>query len=184
MFFHSTTTRPCGRWVDRHRARHPGPPPFPLRSRGRPGGSPPRRSRRTSTRQRGPPRARGTSKKIFGGSGEGKQDAAGTEAANCSGREGGLPSRAGAATSAPSAPRETGSMAPVKKWSITALGVLLIWSAIGFGAYALAWQAHSHHAGQVLLQSEHAAMAKIAHTHHGAACVVSGQQPGQLSGIL
>jgi sortase A len=75
-------------------------------------------------------------------------------------------------------------MARVKKWSITTLGVLLIWSAIGFGAYAVAWQAHSRHAAHVLLQSEHAAMDTIARHRHGAACVVSGQQPGQLSGIL
>jgi sortase A len=75
-------------------------------------------------------------------------------------------------------------MAPVRKWSVTLLGVLLIWSAIGFTSYAVAWQAHKRHAQTVLLQSEHAAMAKIAARNHGAACLVSGQQTGQLSGIL
>jgi sortase A len=75
-------------------------------------------------------------------------------------------------------------MAPVKKWALTALGVLLIWGAVGFTSYAVAWQSHSRHAAQVLITSEHAAMHKIAATHHGAACLVSGQQPGQLSGIL
>jgi len=75
-------------------------------------------------------------------------------------------------------------MAPVRKWSVTLLGVLLIWSAIGFTSYAVAWQAHKRHAQAVLLQSEHAAMAKIAARNHGAACLVSGQQTGQLSGIL
>jgi sortase A len=75
-------------------------------------------------------------------------------------------------------------MAPIRKWALTALGVLLIWAAIGFTSYAVAWQAHSRHASQVLLKSEHAAMKKITATHHEAACLVSGQQPGQLSGIL
>ena len=75
-------------------------------------------------------------------------------------------------------------MAPLRKWSITALGVVLIWSAIGIGAYAVAWQAHARHAAQVLLKSEHAAMHQIAAKRHGAACLVSGQQPGQISGIL
>jgi sortase A len=75
-------------------------------------------------------------------------------------------------------------MAPVRKWSVTLLGVLLVWAAIGLTAYAVAWQAHSRHAQTVLLNSEHAAMAKIAAQNHGAACVVGGQQPGQLSGIL
>jgi LPXTG-site transpeptidase (sortase) family protein len=75
-------------------------------------------------------------------------------------------------------------MAPIKKWTLTGFGVLLIWAAIGFTSYAVAWQVHSHHAAQVLLDSEHAAMKKIAAKPHGAACVVSGQQQGQLSGIL
>ena len=75
-------------------------------------------------------------------------------------------------------------MAPIRRWGLTALGVLLIWSAIGFTAYAVAWQAHSRHAAQVLLQSEHAAIDKVAAKQHGAACLVSGQAPGQLSGIL
>ena len=57
-------TRPSGRKVDRHRARHPGPPPFPLRSRGRPGGSLQRQRRGGATAEE--PR-----RKIFGGSGEG-----------------------------------------------------------------------------------------------------------------
>ena len=75
-------------------------------------------------------------------------------------------------------------MAPVRRWSLTAFGVLLLWAAIGFTSYAVAWQAHQRHAAQVLLDSEHAAMRHIAGQRHGAACLVSGQQPGQLSGIL
>jgi sortase A len=75
-------------------------------------------------------------------------------------------------------------MAPIRKWSVTALGVLLVWSAIGFTSYAVAWQAHKRHAASVLLASEKAAMASIAAKSHGAACLVSGQQQGQLSGIL
>jgi sortase A len=75
-------------------------------------------------------------------------------------------------------------MAPLRKWSITLLGVALLWTAVGFTSYAVAWQIHQHHASAVLLQSERAAMAKIAAKSHGAACLVSGQQTGQLSGIL
>jgi LPXTG-site transpeptidase (sortase) family protein len=75
-------------------------------------------------------------------------------------------------------------MAPVRKWGVTLLGVVLVWTAIGFTSYAVAWQAHKRHAAAVLLQSEHAAMNKIAAKSHGAACLVSGQQTGQLSGIL
>src|SRR5580704_3097121 len=75
-------------------------------------------------------------------------------------------------------------MLALKKWGVTALGVLLVWTAIGFTSYAVAWQAHKRHAAAVLLASEKAAMAKIAANSHGAACLVSGQQQGQLSGIL
>jgi sortase A len=75
-------------------------------------------------------------------------------------------------------------MAPIRKWSVTLLGVLLVWSAVGFTSYAVAWQAHKRHAAAVLLQSERSAMAKIASKTHGASCLVSGQQQGQLSGIL
>src|SRR5580698_3984291 len=75
-------------------------------------------------------------------------------------------------------------MLALRKWGVTALGVLLVWTAIGFTSYAVAWQAHKRHAAAVLLQSEKAAMAKIAEQSHGAACLVGGQQPGQLSGIL
>jgi LPXTG-site transpeptidase (sortase) family protein len=64
------------------------------------------------------------------------------------------------------------------------LGALLVWSAIGFSAYAVAWQIHKNHAQSVLLQSEHADIAKVATQSHGAPCVVAGQQPGQLAGIL
>jgi sortase A len=75
-------------------------------------------------------------------------------------------------------------MSPVRKWSVTLLGVLLVWTAIGFTSYAVAWQAHKRHADAVLVASEKQAMKKIADRSHGAACLVSGQQPGQLSGIL
>jgi sortase A len=75
-------------------------------------------------------------------------------------------------------------MAPVRRWGVTLLGVLLLFSAIFGASYAIAWQLHKDHAQQRLLQSEHAAIAAIAARRHGAACQVSGQQPGQLSGIL
>jgi LPXTG-site transpeptidase (sortase) family protein len=51
-------------------------------------------------------------------------------------------------------------------------------------SYAIAHQLHQDHAAQVLLDSEHSAMKSIAQKDHGAACQLSGQQPGQLSGIL
>jgi sortase A len=76
-------------------------------------------------------------------------------------------------------------MAPVvKKWSVTLLGVTLLFAAIFAASFAVAHQAHQRHAQAVLLQSEHKAMVKIAAKSHGAACQISGQQPGQLSGIL
>jgi LPXTG-site transpeptidase (sortase) family protein len=75
-------------------------------------------------------------------------------------------------------------MAPIRKWSITLFGVILIWAAIGFTAYAVAWQHHTDSAKAALLRAQHAAMAKIADKTHGAACLVSGQQQGELSGIL
>jgi sortase A len=75
-------------------------------------------------------------------------------------------------------------MAPLRKWSVTLLGVALLFAAIFAGSYALAWQSHQRHAAAALLAGEHQAMAKIAAKSHGVACQVSGQQPGQLSGIL
>jgi sortase A len=75
-------------------------------------------------------------------------------------------------------------MAPVRRWSITLLGVLLVWAAIGFTAYAVSWQHHSDDAKAALIKAQDAAMAKIAAQTHGAACLVSGQQTGQLSGLL
>ncbi len=75
-------------------------------------------------------------------------------------------------------------MAPIRKWSVTLFGVVLIWAAIGFTAYAVAWQHHTDSAKSALLRAQHAAMVKIAAKTHGAACLVSGQQQGQLSGIL
>jgi sortase A len=67
---------------------------------------------------------------------------------------------------------------------ITLVGVILVFAAVFAGSYALAHQEHQHHAQAVLIQSERAAMAKIAAQSHGASCQVSGVQPGQLSGIL
>jgi sortase A len=67
---------------------------------------------------------------------------------------------------------------------ITLVGVILVFAAVFAGSYALAHQEHQHHAQAVLIQSERAAMAKIATQSHGASCQVSGVQPGQLSGIL
>jgi sortase A len=72
----------------------------------------------------------------------------------------------------------------IGKWSVTLLGVALLFSAIFGASYALSWQSHQRHAATVLLRSEHAAIKKITATHHGAPCQVTGQQPGQLSGIL
>jgi LPXTG-site transpeptidase (sortase) family protein len=71
-----------------------------------------------------------------------------------------------------------------RRWSVTLVGVTLLFAAIFAGSYALAHQEHQRHAQAVLLQSEHEAMAKIARQSHGASCQVSGVQPGQLAGIL
>jgi len=69
-------------------------------------------------------------------------------------------------------------------WVITVLGAALFFVATFASTYAIAHQLHQDHAAQVLLKSEQAAMHKIAAKSHGAACQVSGQQTGQLSGIL
>ena len=60
----------------------------------------------------------------------------------------------------------------------------LLFAAVFAASYAIAHQAHQRHAQAVLVQSERAAMAKIAAQSHGASCQVAGVQPGQLSGIL
>src|ERR1700722_15601951 len=75
-------------------------------------------------------------------------------------------------------------MGSLRRWSVTALGVALLWASMGFTAYAWAWESHKNHAQATLLQREHGGIAQTAAQSHGAACVVDGQQPGQLSGIL
>jgi sortase A len=72
----------------------------------------------------------------------------------------------------------------IRSSAVTLIGVALFFGAIFAGSYAVAHQLHQDHAAQVLIKSEHAAMAKIAAQSHGAACLITGQQPGQLSGIL
>ncbi|HEX3334425.1 MAG TPA: sortase [Acidimicrobiales bacterium] len=76
------------------------------------------------------------------------------------------------------------SLRTVRRLSVTLVGVALLFTAIFGAAYAIAHQEHQHHAADVLITSEHAAMAKIAKQSHGASCQVTGVQPGQLSGIL
>jgi sortase A len=74
--------------------------------------------------------------------------------------------------------------ASLRRWCVTGLGVALVWASMGFTAYALAWESHKNHAQTTLLQRERGVIAQTAAQSHGAACVVDGQQPGQLSGIL
>ena len=76
------------------------------------------------------------------------------------------------------------SLRDVKRMSVTLVGVALLFAAVFAASYAVAHQEHQHHAAAVLIQSERAAMAKIAKQSHGASCQVAGVQPGQLSGIL
>jgi sortase A len=76
------------------------------------------------------------------------------------------------------------SVRTIRSMTATLLGVVLLFAAIFASSYAIAHQLHQDHAAKVLLQSERAAMVKIAKQTHGAACVVSGQQVGQVSGIL
>ncbi len=72
----------------------------------------------------------------------------------------------------------------LRRVGITLVGVVLLFAAVFAGTYALAHQEHQRHAQAVLIQSERAAMAKIAARSHGASCQLAGVQPGQLSGIL
>ena len=76
------------------------------------------------------------------------------------------------------------SLRDVKRMSVTLVGVVLLFAAVFAASYAVAHQEHQHHAAAVLIESERAAMAKIAKQSHGASCQVAGVQPGQLSGIL
>ena len=76
------------------------------------------------------------------------------------------------------------SFRDVKRMGITLVGVMLLFFAIFAASYAVAHQEHQHHAQAVLIQSERAAMAKIARQSHGASCQVAGVRSGQLSGIL
>ena len=110
---------------------------------------------------------------------EGEADAAGTGAANCSGRGGGTPFRAGAARDS-----AVSGLPDLRRVGVTLVGVVLLFAAVFAASYALAHQEHQHHAQAVLLGSERAAMAKIAAQSHGASCQVAGVSPGQLSGIL
>jgi sortase A len=72
----------------------------------------------------------------------------------------------------------------LRRVGITLVGVVLLFAAVFAASYAAAHQEHQRHAQAVLIQSERAAMAKIATRSHGASCQVAGVQPGQLSGIL
>ncbi|MGO8825122.1 MAG: class D sortase [Acidimicrobiales bacterium] len=76
------------------------------------------------------------------------------------------------------------SLRRMRRAGVTLIGVVLLFVAIFAASYAFAHQAHQRHAQAVLVQSERAAMAKIAEESHGASCQVAGVQPGQLSGIL
>ncbi len=76
------------------------------------------------------------------------------------------------------------SVRTLRQWGLTLLGVAFLFGAIFAGSYAVAWKVHQDHAKNVLLRSEHVAIAKIAKQTHGASCQVSGVQQGQLSGIL
>ncbi len=68
--------------------------------------------------------------------------------------------------------------------SVTILGVVLLFTAIFGGTYALAHQLHQDHAGNVLLNSQKANIEKVAAANHGQPCAVSNPKEGQLSGIL
>jgi len=72
----------------------------------------------------------------------------------------------------------------LRRVGITLVGVVLLFAAVFAASYAAAHQEHQRHAQTVLIESERAAMAKIATRSHGASCQVAGVQPGQLSGLL
>lgn len=67
---------------------------------------------------------------------------------------------------------------------VTLLGVLLLFTAIFGGTYALAHQLHQDHAANVLIASQKQNAERIQQQNHGAACTVSNVKQGQLSGIL
>jgi sortase A len=82
------------------------------------------------------------------------------------------------------------SSGPVRRrrWAWTALGVALIWGALGALGYVAGWQLHAHRANGTLVDAaqslvHHARSAKRIH-HAPAACVVGAPQSGQLAGLL
>jgi LPXTG-site transpeptidase (sortase) family protein len=72
----------------------------------------------------------------------------------------------------------------MQRMGVTLLGVLLLFTAIFAGTYALSHQLHQDHAGNVLLASQRANVARVQEQSHGAACTVSDVKQGQLGGIL
>jgi LPXTG-site transpeptidase (sortase) family protein len=76
------------------------------------------------------------------------------------------------------------SLEDARRIGVTLLGVMLLFTAIFGAAYALSHQLQQDHAGDVLLASQKANVAKVKEQNHGAACTVSDVKEGQLGGIL
>jgi LPXTG-site transpeptidase (sortase) family protein len=76
------------------------------------------------------------------------------------------------------------SVKDVRSLSVTLLGVLLLFTAVFAGTYAVAHQLHQDHAGNVLLSSQKANDAKVQAQTHGGPCTVSNAKEGQLAGTL
>jgi sortase A len=110
--------------------------------------------------------------------------ALGTAATGFIGRTGLARPTSPAAADAPSGLGSGSAGKRVRRWSITLAGALLVWAALGFTAYAVAWQGHKDHAQSVLLQSAQSNIDQVAAQNHGQPCLIAGQQPGQLAGIL
>jgi sortase A len=70
------------------------------------------------------------------------------------------------------------------RWVVTGIGVILVWSALGFAGYAAGWNAHKRDAQAELIKSERAAMASITNRHNTGPCIETSVQPGQLAGLL
>jgi sortase A len=76
------------------------------------------------------------------------------------------------------------SLRDARSIGVTLLGVVLLFTALFAGTYALTHQLHQKHAGNVLVASAEANAKKVHQQNHGAACTVSGVKQGQLSGLL
>lgn len=71
-----------------------------------------------------------------------------------------------------------------RQLGLTAVGVALLWGALGCAGYVVGWQSHQRDARSVLVGSERSLIRHRATSAHPAPCTVSAPATGQLAGLL